>query len=194
MATILEDVYKSLEMISKSVIEAESEFYIYCSILKLRSNQKGLQLYNEYIYTLHHLTNATLYSFLVKICKTTDPAESRRGRDKNATFDYLKDELFDLGNQKEKRKISSLEKRIKKLLPSIQEIRNKHIAHLDRFTDETIIKTVHFKQISNILNLMLDLANVYKFICHKKMYHKYIFNSHNIKKELDNIIPIFESK
>lgn len=32
--------------------------------------------------------------------------------------------------------------------------------------------------------ILEDVANVYKFICYKKMYHKYIFNSHNIKKNL----------
>lgn len=177
MCYTIDEINIFLENISRNVIEADAEFQLYCALLKLRGSETSLEVFNKFPWTFHFSTNAMLYSFLGKIAKVMDPAtQGRNGANKNATFEFLYEIFESQLSRKMRIKVIALMKKMDKLNEGILDIRNKDVAHLDRNTNrKDLLKKIERNRIRKILDIQIELLNIYKKINYENSFTPYFF-------------------
>ena len=187
--TMLNEIQNNLNRIKETLLEADVEFRIYCHLLKMKSSYRRINFYNKHIVLFHYQQNAFLYSFIMKIMKLCEPAETRSGRDKNATFLYLKEELYSNTSKNEKKEIDKIMKYLEKRTGILDEIRNKEIAHLDRYSKREALFNEKIIVVRKILNNQLKLLNIYNGILYRTSYQMIYFEP-RLGKELKNLFSI----
>ena len=164
--TTLNEIQNNLNRIKETLLEADVEFRIYCHLLKMKSNYRRINFYNERITFFHYQQNSILYSFIMKIMKLCEPAEMRGGRDKNATFLYLNEELFSNATQDEKKEIDKIIKYLRTKTKKLDLTRKSK--RKDFFNEKIVV-------VRRILNNQLKLLNIYNRILHRISYQKIHF-------------------
>lgn len=187
--TTLNEIQNNLNRIKETLLEADVEFRIYCHLLKMKSNYRRINFYNEHITFFHYQQNSLLYSFIMKIMKLCEPAEMRGGRDKNATFLYLNEELFSNATQDEKKEIDKIIKHLRTKTKKLDLTRNKEIAHLDRKSKRKDFFNEKIVVVRRILNNQLKLLNIYNRILHRISYQKIHFEP-RLGEELKKLFSV----
>ncbi|MDE3954492.1 hypothetical protein NUS47_05020 [Glaesserella parasuis] len=188
MCYTIDEINIFLENISRNVIESDAEFQLYCALLKLRESETSLEVFNKFPYTFHFSTNAMLYSFLGKIAKVMDPAtQGRNGSNENSTFEFLYKIFESQLSRKMSIKVIALMKKMDKLNEGILDIRNKDVAHLDRNTNrKDLLKKIERNRIRKILDIQIELLNIYKKINYENSFIPYFFEF-SLKRETQGI-------
>lgn len=187
--TTLNEIKENLKRIKETLLEADVEFRMYCHLLKMKSSYRRINFYNKHIVLFHYQQNAFLYGFIMKIMKLCEPAETRGGRDKNATFLYLKEELYSNASENEKKEIDKITKYLEKRTGILDAIRNKEIAHLDRYSKRKTLFNEKIIAVRKILNNQLKLLNIYNGILYRISYQRIYFEP-RLGEELKNSFGI----
>ncbi|MCB4227658.1 hypothetical protein [Mannheimia haemolytica] len=188
---------KNIDLMAQYIINTDFSFKIYCSLFKLRKNRKRLEIYNEYIFIFHSVTNSSLENIISNISKITDP--KKQGRNKNLCFEYIKD-IIELNDPYYK-----IDSEIESELERLRKIRNKIISHLDRNKSQNIRKVLsdlEFRDIRVILDNLLKKLNYFAEIhfckyqqmtnCFDKNFQPYFFDN-RLDKNLSNLYCLLQN-
>lgn len=175
------DPKEYLDIISNNLIEAEANFRLYCHLLKMKGTKRRFDVFKKYLSMFTYMQNALLYDCILKMTKIMDPVQQGRGGcQKNIVFGLLKEIFIDEANEMEKKTINHLTDYLDKNLEKIKTIRNKEIAHLDKFSRRVdVFRSANQKirLVKKYIYIQMELLNVYKMLYYKRFFKPYFFNS-----------------
>lgn len=165
--------------------EADASFRVYECLLKMRSNNARLRVYNEMPTLFHYITNMALYDSILKSTKLMDP--KKQGKNDNKTLEYLV-ELINVDDRDISEKINMRFYELKKIYEKFKDIRNKEIAHLDLSTErDEILSYKTRNDLRNLLDKQLEFINIYRDFLKVTDVPYFFFDNHFLAKDLGKL-------